>query len=163
MFNVKQRNFCKLLCPLPSATLWFFYLPPLPLCCYQLPLHMEATSAVRAQSLAYNVFPYVLKRSFQKKIFFNQFWMFNTDSTCPLIVYDVFKAHPCCIMHQCFIPYCGWIFHWVDIPQFAHSSVDENLSYFHLGGIMISAALHKDRKQIDGYIGWGVEEWGVIA
>lgn len=70
MFNVKQRNFCELLCPLPSATLWFFYLPPLPLCCYQLPLHMEATSsAVRAQSLAYNVFPYVLKRSFQKKIF----------------------------------------------------------------------------------------------
>ena len=51
----------------------------------------------------------------------------------------------------------------MDTPQFAHSSVDESLSYFHLEGIMISAALHKDRKQIDGYIGWGVEEWGVIA
>lgn len=70
MFNVKERNFCKLLHPLPSATLWFFYVPPLPLYCYHLPLHMKATSrVVRAQSLAYNVFPYVLKRSFQKKYF----------------------------------------------------------------------------------------------
>jgi len=51
----------------------------------------------------------------------------------------------------------------MDIPQFVHSSVDENLSYFHFGGIMISAALHKDRQQIDGYVGWGLKEWGVIA
>ena len=39
--------------------------------------------------------------------------MFTTDSMCPFVglapltLYDVFKAHPCCITYQYFIPYCG--------------------------------------------------------
>lgn len=49
--------------------------------------------------------------------------------------YNIFKAHPCCIIYQCFTPlYCGTIFHWLYRPCFIYPPISLwtfGLSLFH--------------------------------
>ena len=49
--------------------------------------------------------------------------------------YNIFRAHPCCLIYQRFVPlYCGTIFHWLDRPCFIYPLISLwtfGLSLFH--------------------------------